>query len=97
MPLATALLGGEITIPTIEAHAALKVPAGTQPETQFRLRGKGFPRLSGGGRGDLIVTLHVEVPRSLSSRERDLVREAFGSSTEAPTGRRESIFRRRSS
>ncbi|MGP8074793.1 MAG: J domain-containing protein [Thermoplasmata archaeon] len=97
VPLATALLGGEITIPTIEAHTALKVPAGTQPETQFRLRGKGFPRLSGGGRGDLIVTLHVEIPRSLSSRERDLVREAFGQSTEAPTGRRESIFRRRSS
>ncbi len=96
VPLATALLGGEITIPTIEAHASLKIPAGTQPETQFRLRGKGFPRLPGSGRGDLIVTVHVEVPRSLGSRERELVREAFGPPVAAPSGRRDSIFRRRS-
>ncbi len=95
-PLATALLGGEITIPTLEAQASLKVPAGTQPETQFRLRGKGFPRLPGSGRGDLIVTLHVELPRSLGSRERELVRDALGASPAAPSGRREPIWRRRS-
>jgi molecular chaperone DnaJ len=95
VPLATALFGAEVTIPTIEGHALLKVPAGTQPETQFRLRGHGFPRPRGTHRGDLIVTLHVEVPRSLSGREKELLREALG--VRPGEGRRESIFRRRSS
>ncbi len=94
VPLGVALLGGEVTVPTIDAQAKLKIPAGTQPETQFRLRGHGFPRFRGGARGDLFVTVHVEIPRSLSGRERDLAREALG--LEAPP-KRESIFRRRSS
>ncbi len=95
VPLATALLGGEITVPTIDAQAALKIPAGTQPETQFRIRGQGFPRFRGGSRGDLFVTVHVEVPRSLSPREKELAREALGARSAAP--RRESIFHRRAS
>lgn len=97
VPLATALLGGEVTVPTIEGHAKLKIPPGTQPETAFRLRGEGFPRLRGSSRGDLIVTAHVEIPRSLSGRERDLVREALGEGSRAAQGRREPIWRRRSS
>ena len=94
--LGVALLGGEVEVPTIEGRAALKIPAGTQPETQFRLRGRGFPRFRGSSRGDQIITVHVEVPRSLSGRERELLREALGPGTPA-TPRRESIFRRRSS
>ncbi len=97
IPLATALLGGTVTVPTIEGRAELSVPAGTQPETQFRLRGRGFPGLRGGGRGDLLVTAHVEIPRSLSGRERDLVREALGAGPPAGGERRERLFRRRSS
>ncbi len=97
VPLATAVLGGAATVPTIEGHAELTIPAGTQPETQFRLRGRGFPSLRGGGRGDLIVTAHVELPRSLSGRERELLREALGASPRAPSERRERLFRRRSS
>ena len=94
--LGVALLGGEVTVPTVDGHAALKIPAGTQPETQFRLRGNGFPHLGGGSRGDLIVTVHVEIPRALSGREKDLLREALPG-TGASTGpRKESIFRRRS-
>ena len=92
VPLATALLGGEVTIPTLDGRATLKIPAGTQPETQFRLKGNGFPRLGRSGRGDLLVTVHVEVPRSLSGHEKELVREALGSPTAA---KRESLFRRR--
>ncbi|HTT45624.1 MAG TPA: molecular chaperone DnaJ [Thermoplasmata archaeon] len=96
VPLATAILGGEVEVPTIEGRAALKVPAGTQPETQFRLRGHGFPRFRGSSRGDQIVTVHVEVPRSLSGREKELLREALGSGG-SPGAKRESLFRRRSS
>ncbi len=77
VPLGVALLGGEVTVQTIEGHAVLKIPPGTQPETQFRLRGNGFPRFRGSSRGDLIVTAHVEVPRSLSGHEKDLLREAL--------------------
>ena len=97
VPLATALLGGKVTVPTVDGHADLQIPPGTQPETQFRLRGNGFPRLRGSARGDLIVTTHVEIPRSLSTKERDLMREALGGSGGTGEGRRESFFRRRSS
>jgi molecular chaperone DnaJ len=90
IPLATALLGGTVTIPTIEGHAELKIPAGTQPESQFRLRGRGFPHFRSSTRGDLIVTAHVEVPRSMSGHQRDLLREALG----VPATKREPFFRR---
>ena len=97
IPLATALLGGEVMVPTIEGRAQLKIPTGTQPETPFRLRGEGFPRLRGGSRGDLIVTVHVEIPRSLSGREKDLVREALRVNVSGAPTKREPFFRRRSS
>jgi len=93
--LPVALLGGEVEVATVEGRAALKIPAGTQPETQFRLRGKGFPRFRGSSRGDQIVTVHVEIPRSLSGREKDLVREGLGAGASAGA-KKESIFRRRS-
>jgi molecular chaperone DnaJ len=96
VPLATAVLGGEVTVPTLDGHAVLKIPAGTQPETVFRLRGEGFPRLNGSSRGDLNVTVHVEVPRSLSHREKDLLREALGNGERAAAPKREPLFRRRS-
>ncbi|HTP54127.1 MAG TPA: molecular chaperone DnaJ [Thermoplasmata archaeon] len=95
VPLATALFGGEVTVPTIDGQAILKIPAGTQPETQFRMRGRGFPPPGGSSRGDEIVTVHVEVPRSLSSHERDLLKEALAPSAGAAAGRKESFFRRK--
>ncbi len=95
VPLSVALLGGEVEVATLEGRAALKIPAGTQPETQFRLRGRGFPRFRGSSRGDQIVTAHVELPRSLSGREKELLREALGAGAPS-TGKREWSFRRRS-
>jgi molecular chaperone DnaJ len=95
VPLATALLGGEVTVATIEGHVAVKIPAGTQPETQFRVRGQGFPRLHGGNRGDFIVTVHVDVPRSLTSRQRDFLRQAFLPEDSPTPTTRDSLFRRR--
>ncbi|MCI4324224.1 MAG: J domain-containing protein [Thermoplasmata archaeon] len=86
VPLAVALLGGEIRLRTLTGEAVLKVPVGTQPGMQFRLRGEGFPRLRGGDRGDLIVTVHVELPRSLSGRQKELLREAFGDAAAAAPG-----------
>ncbi|MGI0129381.1 MAG: molecular chaperone DnaJ [Thermoplasmata archaeon] len=97
IPLATALLGGDVPVRTIEGHAELKIPAGTQPETQFRMRGLGFPPFRSSSRGDLLVTVHVEIPRSLPAREKELVREAFAGATTSTPGKRESFFRRHSS
>jgi len=51
------------------------VPPGTQSGQIFRLRGRGMPRLSGGGRGDLYVTARVEIPRGLDARTQELFRE----------------------
>ncbi|HZY70467.1 MAG TPA: molecular chaperone DnaJ [Thermoplasmata archaeon] len=95
IPLATALLSGEVRVPTLTGHAALKVPAGTQPESQFRLRGEGFPRLNARDRGDLIITVHVELPRALDPRQKDLVREALGVGPNPVGADRSGLFRRR--
>ena len=94
VPLSLAVLGGETRVPTITGEAILKIPSGTQPEGQFRLRGEGFPRPRGSDRGDLIVTVHVKLPTSLNPRQKELVREAFGA-PEAVSGRRGGLFGRR--
>jgi molecular chaperone DnaJ len=97
VPLVDALFGGEVRVATITGEALLKIPAGTQPEAQFRLRGEGFPRLRGHDRGDLIVTAHIALPRSLTSRQKELLREALGApSAPARNARRPGIFGRRS-
>ncbi|MCI4360709.1 MAG: molecular chaperone DnaJ, partial [Thermoplasmata archaeon] len=85
-----------VRVPTVTGQALLKIPSGTQPEAQFRLRGEGFPRLRGRERGDLIVTVHVAVPKSLSSHQKELLREALGGPTAtAKNGRRPGLFGRR--
>jgi DnaJ-class molecular chaperone len=76
--LTTAVLGGEALVPTLEGPLGIKVPAGTAPGQTFRLRGHGLPRLEGGGRGDVLATLAVEVPKNLSKRERELFEELKG-------------------
>ena len=75
-PLTTAVLGGEIEVPTLEGPVGIKVPPGTPAGRVFRLRGHGLPRLEhGGGRGDLLATLVVDFPKDLSKRERELFEE----------------------
>ena len=95
VPLAVPLLGGVATVRTIDGHAELKVPAGTQPDTQFRMRGLGFPRFRGWS-GRPGRDRPRRMPRSLSGHEKELLREALGEGTPAVTGRRESFFHRRS-
>jgi molecular chaperone DnaJ len=68
-------LGGKIEVPTLDGQAKLSIPGGTQPERVMRLRGKGLPRLRGGGAGDLLVRLRVVVPTKLNAREKDLLEE----------------------
>jgi molecular chaperone DnaJ len=76
VPLTTAVLGGEAQVPTLDGLVGIKVPAGSPAGRVFRLRGQGLPNLqAGGGRGDLLAALHVELPGSLTARERELFEE----------------------
>lgn len=70
-----AALGTQIEVATLEGKSLLKVPAGTQPGTLFRLRGKGSVHLHGQGRGDQLVRVTVEIPHQLSPRQRQLIEE----------------------
>lgn len=67
-----AVLGASIEVPTLEGPVTMTVPAGTQPDSVLRLRGKGLPYFGGGGRGDLYVRLQVHVPERLSDHQRRL-------------------------
>jgi molecular chaperone DnaJ len=69
-----AALGGEIQIPTLEGPIPHQVPEGTQTDTEFRFRGKGIQMLRGSGKGDLYVTVRVEVPRRLGDKQKELLR-----------------------
>jgi molecular chaperone DnaJ len=75
-----AALGGSIEVPTLADGGAkntiLKIPAGTQDGTVFRIRGRGMPNLHGGSRGDQLVRIHIEVPKKLTSEQREKL-EAF--------------------
>ncbi|MCS6971981.1 MAG: molecular chaperone DnaJ [Turneriella sp.] len=77
VPVTTAMLGGEVTVETLDkSKVKIKIPPGTQPDTLFRVRGKGLPYMGGQGRyGDLIAHARIEIPKSLSNRAKSLVRE----------------------
>jgi molecular chaperone DnaJ len=68
-----AALGTAIEVPTLDGQAKLKIPAGTQTGKVFRLKGKGVPALSGGGRGDQHVRVFVETPTQLGREQRELL------------------------
>ena len=70
IPFATAALGGEVEIPTLSGPVKLKVPAGTQGGSDFRVKGHGMPHLQSHGKGDLHVKLEVEVPSKLNPEQR---------------------------
>jgi molecular chaperone DnaJ len=77
MPIsfATAALGGEIEIPTLDGHAKLKVPAETQTGQKFRLRNKGIRPVRGSVVGDLYCHAVVETPVKLTARQKEILRE----------------------
>jgi len=75
LSFATAALGGEITVPTLQGKATLKIPAGTQSNTQFRLRGHGIVNIDSKAKGDLRVRVLVEVPTRLNSEQRRKLEE----------------------
>ena len=74
--LYTAILGGEVIVPSINEKIVLKIPAGTQPGQLIRMAGKGMPKLKGKGtRGDLYARIKVQIPRNLTEKQKKLFEE----------------------
>jgi molecular chaperone DnaJ len=72
--IAQAVLGSEVEIPTLDGPKLVKIPTGTQPGKVLRLRGLGVPHLRGNGRGDMLVTVNVHIPKTseLNDEQREL-------------------------
>ena len=74
--LLTAILGGEVEVETMTGKVSLRIPPGTQPEQKMRLKNKGMPHLKKKDKfGDLIVTIHVAIPKKLSSEEKKIYQQ----------------------
>jgi len=89
-PLAS--LGGTLEVPTLEGHASVELPAGTQPGQVLTLRGAGMPALGRSRRGDLRVVVNVVVPRRLSPEQRELAERLNDSLSEENLRSQESVF-----
>ncbi|MGL4990878.1 MAG: molecular chaperone DnaJ [Sarcina sp.] len=74
MSMTKAAIGAEITVPTIDGNVKYTVPAGTQPGTRFRLKGKGAPRVNSTLRGDQYVDIIVEVPKNLNKEQTEALK-----------------------
>jgi molecular chaperone DnaJ len=75
IPATQAILGTEVEVPIIEGSAILRIGAGTQSETVFRLKGKGIPHVRGYGKGDQYVKIKVKIPVNITSEEKKLISE----------------------
>ena len=81
-----AALGVEITVPTVDGDVKYQVPAGTQSNTLFRLKGKGVPFVNGNGRGDQYVKVIVDIPKNLNEKQKEALKafmEACGEDVNA--------------
>jgi len=72
VPLVTAMLGGEVQVPTLDGKLSLKIPEGTQNGKVFRLRGKGMPRLNDSSYGNMFARVKVVLPTKITVEERQL-------------------------
>ena len=89
---AQAVLGDEITVPTIDGNVTYTVPEGTQTGTIFRFKGKGVKHLQRSTRGDQYVHVSVEVPSNLNKKQKDLLREFEASLTDSNYNKKSSFF-----
>jgi molecular chaperone DnaJ len=88
-----ATLGDTVEVPTVNGRAKVKIDAGTQPGKVLRLRGKGLPSVNGYGTGDLLVNVSIYIPESVSSEERNALRQMQTSKNFQPNqSMKEKIF-----
>ncbi len=76
MDFVQAALGDEIEVPTVHGNVKLKIPAGTQTGANFRLKGKGAPKLRGSGNGDQYVIINIVTPKNLNQAQKEAL-QAF--------------------
>lgn len=75
IPFSQAVLGTAIDVQTVGEEVKLRVPAGSQPDTVIRLRGKGVPHVQGSGRGDHYIRIKIVVPKHLTPRQKELLEQ----------------------
>jgi molecular chaperone DnaJ len=85
-----AILGAEIKVPSLDGETDLKIPAGTQSGTVFRMRSLGIPDVRGYHKGDLLITVEIETPTKLTKEQKELIRkfEELSSATTYPLHKR---------
>jgi molecular chaperone DnaJ len=94
LPFSIAAMGGELKVPSLDGQSSIKIPVGTQGGTVFRLREKGMPTLSGGRKGNLNVTVQVEVPTKLNSEQEEKLRAFAESIGEHNSPMQEGFFKK---
>ena len=77
-----AALGADVEVPTLSGPVKYRIPEGTQPGTEFRIKGSGIQQLRGSGKGDLILNIKVEIPKRLNNKQKELLREFDGITTD---------------
>ncbi|MDR2677284.1 MAG: molecular chaperone DnaJ [Puniceicoccales bacterium] len=88
-------LGGELEVKTIDGYGMLKIPAGTQPDTTFRLKSKGMPHMESSLRGDHFVKVRCRIPTSLTKEQREKLEvfaRSYGETLDGP--QKEGFFQR---
>ncbi|MEK6702683.1 MAG: molecular chaperone DnaJ [Planctomycetota bacterium] len=89
-----AALGADVEVPTIDGRANLHIPKGTPHGTLLKMSGKGLPSLRGGRRGDMGVVVNIEVPRKLSAKQEELLREFARTEEKSVMPERDGFFKK---
>ncbi len=87
-----ACLGAEVVVPTLDGKVSYTVHEGTQPGDVFKLKGKGIPRLNGRGVGDQFVKVTIEVPKNLTKKQKEILKEFESNQTEKNYQKRKGFF-----
>ncbi len=87
-----AVLGSELTVPTIDGNVSYNLPEGTQNDTIFRFKGKGVKKINRSDRGDQFIHINVEIPKNLTKKQKELLREFDSSMTDSNYNNRTSFF-----
>ena len=90
----TATLGGDVEVPTLNGPVKYRIPEGTQPGTEFRIKGNGIQQLRGNTKGDLILRVKVEIPKRLNNKQKELLRQFEETTTDREYDNRKSFMDR---